>query len=149
MDTDTATTPQDNSAMFRTSASLGFAMANGAFLFSLVALYLNRGAGVWEVTTLGQVWMGVASLCLVASRYFWSRKVAPELPPVHPGRTEWRSNASALNTGLILVWAPLELAALFGLILYQLSESYVGLVGGLGFVFFGVFLTRPRRHWFT
>jgi hypothetical protein len=136
------------SGTFSIVAPVAFGMANGAFLFSVMALWLNRGSGDWAPTSLDFIWVGAALLCLGLHRFWWNTKVTPHLPADRLGAGP-SSDPQALYAALVQAWAPLEAASLFGLVIYFVQESYWGLTGGLAFILFAILFVRPQRKWFA
>jgi len=134
---------------YKTIRSIAFSFIAGATIFAFLSIWLNEGGGRIAPDVYDYVWLVIALLLIGSAVSLWRRKVIPLLPRggVHSVPPETTVMAG-VQTGLIIVWVPLELAALAGLELYFLRESYIGLMVGLGVVWIGVLSTRPRRAWF-
>jgi F0F1-type ATP synthase membrane subunit c/vacuolar-type H+-ATPase subunit K len=143
------TRPISPEGAYRTSSLIAFALVLGATLYAIVALFLQRGAGHLSFDTMTTVWLAFSVATVAAARLLWARLVVPALP-----RMGWRTepisvrDAGRIQSGLIVIWGLLEGAALFGLVVYSVSGSYITLAGALAVLFIGLLATRPRRAFF-
>ncbi|MBW3552396.1 MAG: hypothetical protein KY466_02735 [Gemmatimonadetes bacterium] len=143
----------------RPAASVGAARAIAASLiagvttFALVAWSMvgERGPQSPDAAATGPViyaWAVLACGALIAAMLVWRTRITPRLESPRGPRKDEPGRQAALQSALIVVWALLEGAALFGVVVYFLYGATFPLAGGLLLVWLGIGLTFPRSEWF-
>lgn len=129
---------------------IALALLAGVALFAMVAVFALPGAvgplapGVARTLTL--VWYGLAAAALLG---WWllRARVLSGVAPAARARGAGDGPERTLQL-LILGWALLEGAALFGVTLYLLGAGTAPLVGGLAIMALGIAASWPRPEWF-
>jgi hypothetical protein len=122
-------------------------MASAVTLFAVIATFWNRSVA----PTAGQdplmlyVWIAVATSLTAASIMWWRGTVVPLIE--RPGGNDWRSQAAALQTGMIVAWGLIEAAALFGVVVYFLEGARAAGALGVAMIWTALVLTWPRADW--
>ena len=129
---------------------IGISLGTGVTLFAFVGWFLHQQEGpVAPEIDAALAFNGFVALFLLAALgalFVWRLRVAPLIERPHE-ETEWRSRASAIQTGVIITWALLEGAALAGEVVYFLTgQTLAGLLGVI-LIWGGVGLTWPKREW--
>jgi hypothetical protein len=139
----TPATPQD---ALRTMRLIGISMAAAVTLFAAITFFLHRqdGSAPAGVPLILYVWVAVATSLTAASMILWRGNVVPHLDrPERP----WRERAGGIQTGLILTWALVEAAALFGVVVFFLSGIRLAGLLGVAMMWAALVLTWPRPEW--
>lgn len=137
------------------------ALVAGVTIFGVVAWLMNTESGPARPdpalgATLFYVWLGWAFVSAVGSMLFWRARVSPFLESADRSGTGTTgaepdpvARASAMMSGMVVSWALIEGAALFGVVVYFLFGS--GLAGTLGVLMMwaAAIVTWPKREWFT
>lgn len=127
---------------------IGIALGLGVTFFAAVAWLVQGQAGSPRPPspTLLYLWIAAATTLAAASIILWRGNVVPRIEKPAPDE-DWRARARSIQTGLIISWALVEAAALFGVVLYFLEGH--ALAGGLGVLMMwaAVGLTWPREEW--
>lgn len=141
-------TPESAGAAIAAMRLIGLAMGAGVTLFAAVVWMLHRDTPPPQppAPALLYLWIAIATSLAAASMVLWRGKVVP-LIEGRAGGDDWRGRARSLQTGVIVTWAIVEAAALFGVVLYFLQGH--GLAGALGvaMMWAAVLLTWPREEW--
>lgn len=137
--------------MLRTARVLHTALVAGPLAFALVALWLQRGmaAADFDADTqrlLRYVWMAAAVGSLLLALNLWRTRVAPHIEAIAGGETA--EPPQELLSGLILVWALIEGAALFGLVMYLVTGLSSVWIGSVVLILGNAVFGRPRTEWF-
>lgn len=133
--------------------AIAAALIGGVTTFAVVAWLEGGGeaarpADAHAAGTMLWAWAAAASAAIVAATALWRTRVAPLIESPRGAREDGPDGAAALQTGLVLVWAILEGAALFGVLVYYLFGTPLALAGGLLLVWLGIGITFPRSDWF-
>jgi F0F1-type ATP synthase membrane subunit c/vacuolar-type H+-ATPase subunit K len=134
----------------RVTRIIGLALAAGVTLFALVTWGLQREnatSGTGDASLFFTVWVAFAAASAVGATLFWRIRVAPILEgsPPAPGPAR---RIEALQTGLIICWALIEGAALFGVVVYLLFGNATAGAGAVALMWIALALTWPKREWF-
>lgn len=135
----------------RTARVIHAAIVLGPTLFALLAVWLRGGEQPMSMNPderrlMLYVWMAAIVGATLGALNLWRTRVVPHIEAAE--RAGPRSASGALLPGLVLVWAVVESAALFGLVVYFVTGSIPLLVGSLAVVWINGFVTRPRPQWF-
>lgn len=128
---------------------IGVAMGAGLSLFAIVSWILRRDAAArvpaGSVSAFVNGWILLTAITVITAIVVWRRTVAPRIEG--PAQTPLPAGAPALQTAVIIVWALIEVASLFGVIAYFLTGN--GWTGGPAVAVFWIALavTWPRSHW--
>lgn len=129
---------------------IALVLLGGVATYAIVAVFALREAidplapGV--VRTLTWVWYGVAAAALLGWWLFRGRAIGDAAPAARARGAG--SGPQATLQLLILGWALLEGAALFGITLYLLGGGTAPLAGGLAIMALGIAASWPRPEWF-
>ena len=128
---------------------IGGSMALGVTLFAFVAWFMHLQDGLTTDFDPGLAFNGFLVLVLltgVGAVFIWRARVAPIIERPRE-ETEWRARASAIQTGLIIIWALVEGAALVGEVVYFLTGYTLAGVVGVLLIWGAVGLTWPKAEW--
>lgn len=134
------------------SRIIAASLVGGVTAFALAAWFIVQQDGPMAAggnetgALLRYVWATLAFGGVAAAMILWRVRVLPLLEsPHHP---DPESRGEALQSALVTVWALLEGPALFGVVLFLLSGSFLTCGAGLLLVWLGIGLTFPRQDWF-
>lgn len=144
MTPDPSPTPRD---ALRVMRAIGLALAGGVTTFAVVAWLIQaRGATAPpDGPMLLYLWIATATSLVAASMIFWRGRVVPILE--EPASEDWRPRAASIQSGLVIAWALVETAAMFGVVVYFIAGY--ALAGGVAVAMMWgtVALTWPREDW--
>ena len=143
----------DAQASLGAARAIAAALIGGVTTFAVVAWVESGGEGVRPgdaaaARTMLWAWAAAASAAIVVASVIWRRKVAPLIESPRGARGQGPRGVAALQTSLVAVWAVLEGAALFGVVVYYVFGPPLAVAGGLLLVWMGIGLTFPRSDWF-
>lgn len=131
-----------------TAALIGLSLPLGVTLMAVVAWFIGGAAPRSEPESariLVYVWIALTAGTAMTALFFWRARVEP-LISAHEPLPAARMNE--LTTNLILCWALIEPASLFGVLIYLLHGTVWVAVTAL-LLSWGVALaTRPQLEWF-
>jgi hypothetical protein len=138
-------------AVKSTALLIGLSLAIGVSLYAVVAYFMHRsgtaprGANPEFGRIMIYAWIGLAAVTLTAAVLFWRARVEPLITGVqsYPGE-----RMKELNTNLIICWALIESAALFGVTVYFLTNIlWIG-AASVVLIWGAVLSTRPKIEWY-
>lgn len=136
-----------------TTRLIAAALIGGVTVFAVVAWVMVQADGPMSASPAGgadvmlYAWAAASLAAVAAAVVLWRLKVSPLLES--PRSTEAAPGRDMeLQTGLIMTWAILEGAALFGVVVYLLHGVLLPYAVGLLLVWLGIGLTFPRSGWF-
>jgi uncharacterized protein YijF (DUF1287 family) len=129
---------------------IGISLAVGVAVLAVVAWFVQRGATQPPVvdSVMVYVWVAFATSLAAASLVAWRGMVVPHLDAGRPAGP-WQARAEKVQTGVIITWALVEAAALFGVVVYFVSGQGLPAVGGLVLMGAALALSWPRTEWLS
>ena len=141
----------DPQAAQRTLTFIGLSLAFGVTAFALVAWLMQRSGDTPRTVDLEfnrvlvYAWLALTAVTSFASLFFWRTRVEPMIGGID--RLPF-ARMSELTANVLICWALVEAAALFGVTVYFLTGTlWPGLVGVL-LIWSTVLQTRPQIEWF-
>lgn len=129
---------------------IGLSLASGVTLFAFVSWYLHQQQNPVGELVYGSLnynaAIAMALLAAIGAFSVWRWRVAPLLEPASR-ETDWRARASAIQTGVIIVWALLEAGALVDGVVYLLTGNGLAGILSVGLIWVGVAFTWPKASW--
>jgi hypothetical protein len=126
---------------------IGIALAAGVTTFAVIAWMIHQRTppAPPDGPLILYLWLAIATSLIAASMILWRGRVVPILE--EPASEDWRQRAASIQTGLVISWALIEAAALFGVVVYFMTGF--GLAGGVAvaLMWAAVGLTWPREDW--
>lgn len=147
-------TPSPGQALL-TLRIIGGSMGMGVTLFALVSWFTHQEASpvnpAGDTALMFNIMVALAAAAAVAALVFWRARVSP-LVDRRAGAAEeetgdWLDRFALLQTNLIILWALLEGASLFTVVVYFLYGITTAGVLGMVLIWTGLALTWPRREW--
>jgi hypothetical protein len=137
-------TPRD---ALRVMRIIGIALAAGVTTFAAVAwmMHLQSPPAPPDGPLILYLWLAIATSLIAASMILWRGRVVPILE--EPASEDWRQRAAAIQRGLIISWALIEAAALFGVGVYFLTGFVLAGGVAVALMWAAVGLTWPREDW--
>lgn len=152
--TGTRPTPSPEQALL-VSRIIGGSMGMGVTLFAIVSWYTHQDAvppdPPGDPAVVFNIMLVVAAAAVVAAIVLWRARVEPLVHP--PSRAEtaadedWAVRWGRLQTGLVIIWALMEGASLFAVVVYFLYGITTAGVLGVLLIWTGLALTWPKREW--
>lgn len=135
-------------AAIRTLRLIGIALATGVTLFGAVSWVLLRGALAppAEDPMLLYLWIALGTTMAAAAMVVWRGQVVPHLSRTGEAG-DWRERAARIQTGAIITWSLVEMAALLGVVVYFLDGHALAGGGGVLLMWAALALTWPRMEW--
>lgn len=129
---------------------IGISLGVGVAVLAIAAWVVQRGATQPPVenSVMVYVWIAFATSLTAGSLVVWRGMVVPHLDAARPDGP-WQARAERVQTGLIITWALVEAAALFGVIVYYVSGQVLPAAGGLVLMGAALALSWPRREWLS
>ena len=129
---------------------IGISLGTGVTLFAAVSWFLHQQPGAMEPGFDADLaFNGFLALFLLAGLgaiAVWRLRVAPVLSRPKE-KAEWQARASSIQTGLIITWALIEGAALFGEVIYFLTGHVLAGALGVLLIWTAIGLTWPKKEW--
>lgn len=130
---------------------IGASLGIGVTLFAFVAWFLHQqqgsGDAAGDPTLMFNLMLAVAVASVVAAIVFWRVRVSPLIERPSPDR-ERRAAAGEIQTNVVIVWALIEGASLFAVVVYFLYGSVLAGLLGVALIWGALASTWPRREWF-
>ncbi|HEY0671087.1 MAG TPA: hypothetical protein VGD27_02415, partial [Longimicrobiales bacterium] len=131
-----------------TASIIGLSLPLGVTLMAGVAWFVGGAAPRSEpefARILIYAWIALTAVTGMTSLFFWRSRVEPLISGHEPLPA---ARMNELMTGLIITWALIEPASLFGIIIYLLHGTLWVAITAL-LLSWGVALaTRPQLEWF-
>jgi F0F1-type ATP synthase membrane subunit c/vacuolar-type H+-ATPase subunit K len=139
--------PRSPEDALRAMRLIGLALGASTTLFFLVTWFIQQqgSSPAAGSTLIVYVWVAVATSLLAASMILWRGNVVPHIE--RPATGDWRDRAGRIQSGLVISWALVEGAALFGVVVYFLSGAWLAGVLGVVMMWTAVLWTWPRAEW--
>jgi F0F1-type ATP synthase membrane subunit c/vacuolar-type H+-ATPase subunit K len=136
-------------ASIRVMRLIGVALAAGVSLFAVVVWILRQDGQTPPAgePALLYLWIAFATSLAAASMVVWRGRVVPHLD--RSATSDWRPRAGRIQSGLVITWALVEAAALFGVVVYFVAGHGLAGVGGVVLMWAAVVFTWPRADWLT
>jgi F0F1-type ATP synthase membrane subunit c/vacuolar-type H+-ATPase subunit K len=131
---------------------IGLALGGGVTMFAVVAWLVQQGAAgaLGDDPLTLYLWLALTTSLAAASLVAWRGMVVPHLADGRAGHRDarpWQERAGRIQSGVIITWALVEAAALFGVIAYFLDGRMGPAVGGVALMWSAIALTWPRTEW--
>jgi hypothetical protein len=138
----------DPKSAIRNLRVTGLAMAGGITVFAAVAWFLHRASppapadGPWIL----YLWIAAATSLIAASMMVWRATAVRWIERPDPA-TDWQARAAGISNGLVISWALVEGAALFGVVVYFLFGSVLPGLLGVFVMWAALAFTWPQPEW--
>lgn len=130
---------------------IGASLGIGVTLFAFVSWFRHQQQGPGDVAgdpaLMFNLMLGVAVASVVAAIVLWRARVSPLIERPSPDR-ERRAAPGEIQTNVVMVWALIEGAALFAVVVYFLYGSALAGLLGVALIWAALAATWPRREWF-
>lgn len=142
--------PLTPEAAQRTATIIGLSLPAGVTLFVFITWFLHQSGAAPQADpgfarVLVYAWIALAATTAFTALFFWRTRVEPLISSSEPLP---RARIGELTSNLLICWACVETAALFGAAVYFLSGIlWVGAVSVV-MIWVAVLSTRPQLEWF-
>lgn len=147
-------TPPPSAALLVSRVIAG-SMGMGVTLFALVSWYTHQQGTAMEPpgdpALMFNLMLALAAAAVVAAILFWRARVAPLIDrpssgPTAPGE-DWATHWGRLQTSLVIIWAMIEGASLFAVVVYFLYDMPMAGLLGVALIWSALAITWPKREW--
>jgi hypothetical protein len=141
----------DPAAAQRTATLIGLSLALGVTTFAGVAWYTHqnatapRSSDVEFTRLLIYAWLALTAVTLFSALFFWRTRVQPL---IHGNESLPRERLPQLSANLLICWALIESASLFGVTVYFITGvTWVAAVAVV-LIWVAFLATRPQIDWY-
>lgn len=128
---------------------IGASLGIGVTLFAFVSWFRHQqqgpGDAAGDPALMFNLMLAVAVASVVAAILFWRARVSPLIDRPSPDRE--RAAAGEIQTNVVIVWALIEGAALFAVVVYFLYGTTLAGALGVALIWASLAATWPRREW--
>jgi F0F1-type ATP synthase membrane subunit c/vacuolar-type H+-ATPase subunit K len=135
-------------AALRVMRMIGLALGAGVTMFAVAAWVIQPGAAATpsDPPLMLYLWIAMATTLAAGSLVVWRGRVVPHLASASGG-ADWRERADRIQAGLVITWALVETAALFGVVVYFLDGQVLPIAAGVALMWVALAMTWPRAEW--
>jgi hypothetical protein len=145
-----ANTASDPRAALRVMRIIGLSLAGGVTGFAAVIWFLHQDTppAPADDPWLLYLWIAIATTLLAASMVVWRGMAVPWIERPDPD-VDWRERAARIQSGVVITWALVEAAALFGAVVYFVQGAVLPGLLGVFVMWAALALTWPRPEWLS
>lgn len=130
---------------------IGASLGIGVTLFAFVSWFRHQQQGPGNVAgdpaLMFNLMLALVVTSVVAAIVLWRARVSPLIERPSPDR-ERRAAGGEIQTNVVIVWALIEGASLFAVVVYFLYGAALAGLLGVALIWAALAATWPRREWF-